>query len=151
MVNLMIGEKGSGKTQRMIEKANEVIKASKGNVFFLKKTHRDTYSLSFNVRVVCMDDYDAICNPDKYVGFIYGMTSANHDIEAIFIDGICKYAGINMENLPYIVENLNRVSSESNIDFYVSLSAKPEEVAGLENCTVLAQHFLSIKNLAGLL
>ena len=138
MVNLLIGEKGIGKTQRMIEKANEVIKASEGNVFFIKKTHRDTYSLSFNVRVVCMDDYDTICNPDKFVGFIYGMTSANHDIQAIFMDGICKYAGINMENLPYIVENLNRIASDCNIDFYVSLSATQEEVAGLENCTVLA-------------
>lgn len=138
MVNLLIGQKGSGKTQRMIEKANEVVKGCDGNVFFIKKSHRDTYSLSFNVRVICMDDYESICSPEKFVGFIFGMTSADHDIEAIFIDGICKYSGINMENLPCIVKHLNAVAAACNIDFYVSLSATEEEVAGIENVNVLA-------------
>ena len=46
MVNLLTGPKGSGKTQQMIERANEAVKTCEGNVFFIKKSHRDTYSLS---------------------------------------------------------------------------------------------------------
>ena len=66
MVNLLTGPKGSGKTQQMIERANEAVKTCEGNVFFIKKSHRDTYSLSFNIRAICMDDYDVITNTDEY-------------------------------------------------------------------------------------
>ena len=40
MVNLITGPKGTGKTQQMIELANEKVKTSNGNVVFIKKSHR---------------------------------------------------------------------------------------------------------------
>ena len=111
MVNLLTGPKGSGKTQQMIELANETVKQCDGNVTFIKNSHNDTYSLSFDIRVICMDDYPSIKNIDDYTGFIYGMLSANHDIQAIFIDGILKHANnneaIQMEKL--IVHNFHYV------------------------------------------
>ena len=62
MVNLLTGPKGSGKTQQMIDLANQQAKACSGNVVFIKNSHRDTSSVAFDIRVVCMDDYDAITN-----------------------------------------------------------------------------------------
>ena len=44
MVNLLTGPKGSGKTQQMIDLANEKVKTSSGNVVFIKRSHKDTYS-----------------------------------------------------------------------------------------------------------
>lgn len=139
MVNLLTGPKGSGKTQQMIERANEAVKTCDGHVFFIKKSHRDTYSLSFNIRAICMDDYEEITNIDEYLGFIYGMTSADHDIEAIFIDGILKHANITLENIPTFVEKLKKISADNNIDFYVSVSATNEQLAdvNMEGCTIL--------------
>ena len=37
MVNLITGPKGTGKTQQMIELANEKVKTSNGNVVFIQK------------------------------------------------------------------------------------------------------------------
>ena len=54
MVNLLTGPKGSGKTQQMIEQANKQAKECKGNVVFIKKTHRDTASVAFDIRTICM-------------------------------------------------------------------------------------------------
>lgn len=122
MVNLLTGPKGSGKTQIMIEQANEQVKTCNGNVVFIKKTHRDTASLAFDIRTVCMDDYPSIANIDEYIGFIYGMFSANNDIECVFIDGILKHADISLENMPKFIEKLKRISTECNIQFYVSIS-----------------------------
>ena len=50
MVNLITGPRGSGKTQQMIELANEKVKTSNGNVVFIKKSHKDTYTVDFNIR-----------------------------------------------------------------------------------------------------
>ena len=139
MVNLLTGPKGSGKTQQMIERANEAVKTCEGNVFFIKKSHRDTYSLSFNIRAICMDDYDVITNTDEYLGFIYGMLSADHDIKAIFIDGILKHADISIENIPGFIDRLKKLSEECGIKFYVSISAEKAELndINLDGCTLL--------------
>lgn len=136
MVNLLTGPKGSGKTQKMMELANEQVKACRGNLVFLKNSHRDTRNVGFDIRVVCMDDYPAITNTDEYIGFLYGMYSANLDLECVFIDGLMKQAAINLENVPTFVARLKQLSAECGVDFYVSLSASKDELTGeaFEGC-----------------
>lgn len=139
MVNLLIGPKGSGKTQTMIELANKAVKECNGNVVFIKKSHRDTYSLAFNIRAVCMDDYPKINGIDSYLGFIYGMLSADHDIESVFIDGLLKHSGISEEDMPAFIEELKRISKNDNVDFCLSLSAAKEDLTAIdmEGCQIL--------------
>lgn len=139
MVYLLTGPKGSGKTQTMIEQANAQAKRCNGNVVFIKKTHRDTASVAFDIRTICMDDFPTITNTDEYIGFLYGMYSSNHDIECIFIDGILKHADISLENIPEFIERLKKLSSECNIDFYVSISAAKDDLSAVntDGCTFL--------------
>ena len=139
MVNLLTGPKGSGKTQQMIELANETVKQCDGNVTFIKNSHNDTYSLSFDTRVICMDDYPSIKNIDDYTGFIYGMLSANHDIQAIFIDGILKHANISSENMPRFIERLKNISKRHDVNFYLSISAEKDQLNGIDltDCALL--------------
>ena len=117
MVYLLTGQKGSGKTQKMIELANQKAKACDGNVVFIKNSHNDTYSVSFDIRAICMDDFPSIRNIDEYTGFIYGMISCNSDIEVIFIDGILKQTSISLENIPRFVDRLSNISKKHNVDF----------------------------------
>ena len=128
MVNLLTGQKGSGKTQQMIEAANQKVKECDGNVIFIKNSHNDTYSLSFDIRAICMSDYPSIRNVDDYTGFIYGMLSANSDIQVIFIDGILKQSNIALENIPRFLERLNNISNKHDVEFYVSISANRDDI-----------------------
>ena len=139
MVNLLTGPKGSGKTQQMIALANEVVKDCDGHVFFIKKSHRDTYSLSFNIRAICMADYEWIKNIDEYLGFICGILSADHDIEAIFIDGILKHVNVSLDNMTDFLARLNKIAKDTNIKFYVSVSATNKELdtLNLKDCQIL--------------
>lgn len=139
MVYLLAGPKGTGKTQQMIEQANEAAKKCNGNVVFIKKTHRDTASVTFDIRTICMDDFPAITNIDEYIGFLYGMYSSNHDIECVFIDGILKHADISLDNIPAFIDRLKQVSKECKVEFYVSISASKEDLAdvNMEGCKYL--------------
>jgi len=137
MVNLLIGQKGSGKTQKMIDLANAKVKDCNGNVVFIKKTHRDTASVSFDIRTICLDDIPAISNTDAYVGFLYGMSSANHDIECVFIDALLKHADLTLEAVPAFVAKLNQITADCNIDFYVSLSADKADVEGIADVNII--------------
>ena len=140
MVNLITGPRGSGKTQQMIDLANEKVKTSNGNVVFIKKSHKDTYTVDFNIRVIRMADYPDILTLEEFVGFLYGMAAGNHDIEAIFIDSILKQANITLESLAAILQKLNKISTENNIDFYLSVSAEKKDIPGIDSnyCNVIS-------------
>ena len=60
MVKLLIGHKGSGKTNTMVQLANESIEKSNGSIVFINKNHRLMYELNFKIRVICMEDFEHI-------------------------------------------------------------------------------------------
>ncbi|HIW20428.1 MAG TPA: ATP-binding protein [Candidatus Dorea intestinavium] len=132
MVNLLVGPKGSGKTPVLIEKANENEKTEHGSVIFLKKTHRNTKEISFNIRTVCMEDFPNINNLDRYIGFLYGIYSSNTDIKQIYIDEVFKIDQIGLDNLDVLLNSIETMSKEYNINFYVSISATKEEVSKVD-------------------
>jgi hypothetical protein len=138
MVKLLLGRKGSGKTKKMISLANERVENSSGSIVFINKNHRLMYDLKHMIRVVCMEDYEEITNSDEYIGFIFGIISSDHDIEAIFIDSILKHADVSVEDIPEFLERLNQMGQKYEIEFIVSLSAQPEEVGdAIRGCEVL--------------
>ncbi|MBK5261737.1 MAG: AAA family ATPase [Peptostreptococcaceae bacterium] len=132
MVKLLIGTKGTGKTKKMIEMANERQASSNGSVIFINKNHRLMYDLEHSIRVVSMDDYEHITNSDEYIGFIYGIISSNHDIEVIFIDSILKQADVSVDDLPEFLNRLRTISEEYKMEFIVSLSSDKEELKNLD-------------------
>jgi len=129
MVSLIIGHKGAGKTKMMLDLANERARSSDGRVVFVNKNHRLMYDLFHQIRVVCMEDYEEITNSDEYIGFLYGIISGDHDIEAIFIDSILKHTDVNKEDIPEFLARLKVISAQHDIDFIVSLSADLEELS----------------------
>ena len=139
MVKLLIGHKGSGKTNQMIQLANDSIKVSYGSIIFINRNHRLTYELSYRIRVICMEDYEHITNIDEYIGFIYGIISSDHDIEMIYIDSILKHADVSLGDLPEFIGRLKAISEIYGVDFTVSVSAEKEEMIGVnfDGCEIL--------------
>ena len=139
MVKLLIGHKGSGKTKKMIELANEKIETSNGSVIFINKNHRLMYDLKYRIRVICMEDFEHITNCDEYIGFLYGIISLDHDIETVYIDSILKHADFSLGDLPEFIDRLKKISKNYGMDFVVSLSAEKEEMIGVdfEGCEIL--------------
>ena len=139
MVKLLIGHKGSGKTKKMIELANEKIETSNGSVIFINKNHRLMYDLDHRIRVICTEDFEHITNSDEYIGFIYGIISSDHDIETMFIDSILKHADVTLGDLPEFIDRIKKISKNYDIEFVVSLSAAKEEMIGVDftDCQIL--------------
>ena len=128
MVKLLIGHKGSGKTKRMIEMANSSLNTVNGSVVYINKNARLMFDLKYRIRVICMDDFPEIDNVDKYIGFIYGMISQDHDLELVFIDSILKYSSIKPENMEEFLEKISAISDKYEIEFIVSVSANRDEL-----------------------
>lgn len=127
MVKLFVGPKGSGKTKKLIEMANEVCKEARGSVVFVNKDSRLMCNLHYSIRLLNIQDYE-IENTDNYIGFLYGILSSDHDIEYIFIDSLLRHTNINMENVPSFLEKLTNISEKYGMDFIVSISSKLEDL-----------------------
>ena len=58
MISLIIGNKGSGKTKRLVDLVNKAVDASKGNVVCIEKGLKLTYDLTHKARLVDADEYN---------------------------------------------------------------------------------------------
>ena len=97
------------------------------------------YDLKYQIRVVCMEDYEHITNIDEYIGFIYGIISSDHDIEVIFIDGILRHKAVHIPNLGEFFERLRNISDRHELDFIVSVSADLDQLGDvIEGCELLS-------------
>jgi len=132
MVSLLIGRKGTGKTKHMVNFANDSMETTDGSIVFINKNHRLMYDLKYQIRVVCMEEYEGITNSDEYIGFIYGIISSDHDIEKIFIDSILKHADFKMTDIPEFLGRLNKISKMYGPDFIVSISADKADMTGVD-------------------
>lgn len=138
MVKVFVGHKGSGKTKKIIQLANDMAEVGTGSIVFINKDHSLTYDLKHMIRVVCMEEYEHITNIDEYIGFIYGIISSDHDIQVIFIDGILHHKDVHIPDIKEFLGRLINISKGYDLDFVVSLSAAKEALGdALEGCEVL--------------
>jgi hypothetical protein len=68
------------------------------------------------VKEYCIENYS------EFIGFICGLLSQDHDLEAIYVDSFLKIAYSEGPNISLILEKLEHISNEFNIDFIISVS-----------------------------
>ena len=127
MVQIIAGEKGMGKTKKLIAMANEEVKTSDGHVVYLDDDNRHIYDLHYDIRFVEVSEFP-LSNYRELIGFIYGILSQDSDIKTIYIDGIYKIVkSLNDEDLVKLVTKLKAMSESYSIDFVIVATANPDE------------------------
>lgn len=132
MVKVLVGNKGTGKTKKMVELANDSCESAKGSIIFINKNTRLIYDLNYKIRVICMEDFVHITNEDEYIGFLFGIISSDNDIETVYLDGVMRHADIEIEHIPSFVAKIKEISNDYGIDFVVSISAELEDLVNVD-------------------
>lgn len=127
MITLLIGKKGSGKTKKLIEHANEAVVKSSGNVVVIEKGLKLTYDISHKARLIDTDAY-AINGADVMFGFVSGICAGNYDVTDIFIDSTLKIIGQDIVALEKLVAKLKVLAESANTTITLSVSAGEEEL-----------------------
>lgn len=129
MVQLIVGSKGLGKTQYLIDQANEAVKNAAGHVVYIDKSTRHMFELSNKIRLIDASRYP-LKNGDEFIGFICGVLSQDHDLEKIFLDSFTK--NMKMPDDPALikeyVDQLEAISTKFKVDFVISISLEKEEL-----------------------
>ena len=122
MVTLIIGKKGSGKTKKLIQLANEAVAKSSGNVVVLEKGAGHTYDVTQKARLVDTDVY-GVKGYDMLLGFISGICAGNYDVTDIFVDSTFKIAPQGVDGIEAFVTALNALSDESGASITLLVSS----------------------------
>lgn len=127
MITIIDGAKGSGKTKRILDKANGVLKDTKGDVVFLATTTR--YRMEIKPQIRFIDTVaEGIGTKDSLVGFLKGLLCGNYDIEYVFIDGFYKMMGKTLDS-PEVAEFfLTLENLASHVNFVLTVSCSREEM-----------------------
>ena len=129
MIQVILGSKGSGKTVKLLELANNAVGQERGNIIFIDHNNKHMYDLQREVRLVNAAEY-AIDSPDSFYGMLCGMLSGNFDITLIVVDGFLKILDPSLKEGKYDEEGRE---GKVEIRNKVILLCRPEHIA--EDCT----------------
>ncbi len=128
MVTILAGEKGEGKTKKLIAMANEAVKGSHGHTVFIDSDNRHMYDLHYDIRFVETSDFP-LSNYRELIGFIYGILSQDSDIERIYIDGVFNIVkDLSNEDLVKLFLKLKKMSEKYSLDFTASANILVKDV-----------------------
>ena len=132
MVQIIVGQKGKGKTKHLINKANEDVVNVNGSVVYVDKSTKQMFELSNKIRLINVKDY-FVDGTDSFIGFVCGIISQDHDLEKVYVDSFLKLAcADDVAKTGEVVAKLHKISDEFKVDFVLSVSADesalPEDV-----------------------
>ena len=125
MIQIIAGNKGSGKTKRLINMTNDLAKTSASNVVFLDKDSSYMYEIDRAVRFVDVSEYH-VTTAEMFLGFLGGMLASNYDIGTIFIDAFLKLIKIELADSDWFFARLAEFGEKHNVTFVLSVSADPD-------------------------
>ena len=127
MIKLIIGNKGSGKTKRLIDMVTAAADATKGTVACIEQGDTLTFSIPHKVRLVDSNAY-GVSGYSEYFAFISGICAGNHDITDLFGDATLRIGGRDYTALAGFLDRVAVLSKESNINFVFTVSCDESEL-----------------------
>ena len=117
MVQLIVGNKGKGKTKHLLDKVNTEVQHVSGNIVYIDKSAKHMYELNNKVRLIDISAYD-----------VKGIVSQDHDLQQMYIDSFLMIANTPDHNITDLIGKIEAMSEKFNIDFVISASLDESEL-----------------------
>ena len=98
MIQVILGEKGAGKTKLILDMANACTETAKGTIAFVADDDQYMFGLKRDVRFIDASGFH-IDGPKMFYGFLCGMAAQDFDLEYIYVDGFLKIVRHPLETL----------------------------------------------------
>lgn len=121
MVQLIVGNKGKGKTKQLLDKVNSEVKNILGSIVYLDKSTKHMYELNNKVRLIDVSQY-MIESSSEFLGFVCGIISQDHDLQQMYFDSFLKISALENQDITDVVVKLDKISEAFKVDFVLSVS-----------------------------
>lgn len=127
MVQLIVGNKGKGKTKHLLDKVNSEVQQVSGSIVYLDKSTKHMYELNNKIRLIDVSSY-LISDAAEFVGFVSGIISQDHDLQQMYFDSFLKIACLEGMDIEPVVKKLEKLSEAFGVDFVLSVSMDAEQL-----------------------
>ncbi|MCI5955473.1 MAG: twitching motility protein PilT [Clostridiales bacterium] len=127
MIQVIAGKKGSGKTKRIIDMANQATQESKHDIVFIDDDNRYMFDLRHEVRFINAGEYDLLSD-HMFMGFLCGAVAQNFDVGQIYIDAFKKLIHNELDTCEWVFKRMEAISASHSVDFVISISAGTDEL-----------------------
>ena len=129
MIKFMAGQKGQGKTRKLIDMANEAIKTADGHLVYIDDDRRHSREVDRDVRFVEAGKGE-LSNYREFVGFVLGILSMDSDVQHIYVDGLCNIVKTldSNESMIKLNRKLQVISKQYDVGFTISVNYNPEDL-----------------------
>ena len=127
MVQIIAGRKGKGKTKYLLDMANTAVKEAKGSIVYLDKSSKHMYELNNKIRLINVAEF-SVSTAEGFIGFICGIISQDHDLEAMYLDSFLKLACLEGADISETYETLKKLSDKYHVTFVLSISMDADEL-----------------------
>jgi DNA polymerase III delta prime subunit len=127
MIHVFCNKRGSGKTKALINMANEKILQTKGDVVYIDDDNRHLFDLDRRIRFISTKEYN-LKDYNCFYGFLCGIISEDYDVDTIYIDGLFNIVQGNISDAAHLFFDLEKISKEYNIEFYINVNHEENEV-----------------------
>lgn len=137
MVQLIVGNKGKGKTKQLLDKVNSEVKNILGSIVYLDKSTKHMYELNNKVRLIDVSQY-MIESSSEFLGFVCGIISQDHDLQQMYFDSFLKISKLEGQDITDVVAKLDKISEAFHVDFVLSVSMDESELPDALKDKILA-------------
>lgn len=131
MVKAILGEKGSGKTKKLVDLVVAAVNEGNGDVVVVENDRALTYDIPYQARLIDASVYDT-GTYEFMKGALCGIHSGNYDITHIFIDNFYKLVKDKDEAaLVTFITWLKQFAERENIEFIISFSLTEENAPAI--------------------
>jgi len=135
MIVFIAGEKGSGKTKKLIDMANNEALKDEMNLVYIDRKDKHRREISNNIRFIDLSEF-YIYSWEMFFGFLNGLIAGNYDIGKIYIDNIEKITNVeNVEMLEDFLSAAYKLSDKYDVEFIFTINAK-EVPSQFKECTI---------------
>ena len=127
MIQLIVGNKGKGKTKHLLDKVNTEIKSASGNIVYLDKSTKNMHELDNKVRLINVAEYP-LHNCSEFIGFLCGIASQDYDLEQVYLDSFLKIAHLEGEDLEEPLKKLDALSDQFKVTLVISISVEEADL-----------------------
>ena len=121
MIQLIVGNKGKGKTKQLLDKVNADVLTSNGNIVYIDKSTKHMFELNNKVRLIDISEFP-VENYDQFIGFLLGIVSQDHDLEQVYFDGFLELAKVSENEVEKVLSKFEKIADKYNINLVMSIS-----------------------------
>ena len=128
MLKLIIGVKGTGKTNTLINLVNGALEVTKGDVVCIEKGTVLRFDVKSKVRLIDTEEY-LIHDAGALYGFIAGILASNYDVTDLFVDNTLKICNGNVAALEAFLGEVEALLAKHDVNVFMTASIPAEEAS----------------------